>query len=177
MTNKSASEDSTSEESTPVVVESNMPASKSPPQPSSLVYNDLAGIKPPTFSWDDEDLGNSFKKFRRYCDLMLSTPTYANRPKAEKVNYILLWLGPQGLEIYDSWTNLSDQQLQDQTHVWQAFQDYFEPKTNFRLARYQLRDIRQKPGEPIDSFVTRLKTHSKKRHQTNCNTCSHKQLE
>ena len=93
---------------------------------------------------------------------MLSAPTYANCSNAEKVNYILLWFGPQGLEIYDSWTHLSDQQLQDQTHVWQAFQDYFEPKTNFRLARYQLRDIRQKPGEPIDSFVTRLKTHSKK---------------
>ena len=80
MTDKSASEDSTSEdstseESTPVVVESNMSASNSPPQPSSLVYNDLAGIKPPTFSWHDDDLGNSFKKFRRYCDLMLSTPT------------------------------------------------------------------------------------------------------
>ena len=64
--------------------------------------------------------------------------------KAEKVYYILLWLGPQGLEIYDSWTHLSDQQLEDPTHVWQAFQDYFEPKTNFRLARYQLCDIRQK---------------------------------
>ena len=140
------------------------PAQASAPsaQSSSLVYNDLAGIKPPTFSWEDEDLGNSFKKFRRYCDLMLSTPTYANRSNAEKVNYILLWLGPQGVEIYDSWTHLSSQQLQDPTHLWQAFQDYFEPKTNFRLARYQLRDIRQKSGEPIDSFVTRLKTHSKK---------------
>ncbi len=116
-------------------------------------YNDLAGVKPPTFSWHDDDLGNTFKKFRRYCELMLRTPTYVNRSDAEKVNYILLWLGPKGVEIYDSWTHLSELQLKNPTHVWQTFQDYFEPKTNFRLARYQLRDIRQKPREPVDSWT------------------------
>ena len=132
------------------------------PMPQPIVFNDLAGVRPPSFSWSDDDLASSFKKFCRYCELMLSTPTYSNRSDAEKVNYILLWLGPQGVEIYDSWTHLSEEQLQTPATVWKSFQSYFEPKTNFRLARYQLRDIKQKTGESVDSFITRLKTHSKK---------------
>ena len=77
------------------------------------------------------------------------------------MSYILLWLGPQGVEIYDSW-NLSEADQQDTKKVWDAFSAYFEPKSNFRLSRYQLRNIKQEEKEPVDSFVRRLKTHSQK---------------
>ena len=72
------------------------------PPPAQIVYsNDLAGVKIPTFDWEDPQV-TQFKKFRRYCELILSTPTYSSRPGGEKVNYILLWLGPQGAEVYES---------------------------------------------------------------------------
>ena len=46
--------------------------------------------------------------------------------------------------------------------MWAAFKAYFEPKSNFRLARFQLRDLRQENGEPVDSFLTRLRQQASK---------------
>ena len=89
--------------------------------------------------------------------MILSTPTYAQRPDKDKVSYILLWLGPQGVEVFDNFTPAEIPDRNKPSDVWDAFETYFEPKTNFRLARFQLRDMRQNPGEPIDSFVTRLR--------------------
>ena len=140
----------------------NQPVPQIPLQ--TVVFNDLglAGVKAPEFDWHSDDLPGAFKKFKRYCQLMLSTPTYASRSPKERVNYILLWLGPQGVEIFDSWTHLTPVQLDDPEQVWTAFSNYFEPKTNYRLARYQLRDIRQNSNEPVDSYISRLRTQAKK---------------
>ena len=131
------------------------------PGPQYIVSNDLIGITPPNFSWDEPDLPQAFHKFKRYCEILLSTPTYANKTDKVIVSYILLWLGPQGVEIYDSWSLPNDDQ-NIPTKVWEAFSAYFEPKSNYRLSRYQLRNIRQEDNEPVDSFVRRLKTHSQK---------------
>ncbi|KAG1704766.1 hypothetical protein GQR58_003952 [Nymphon striatum] len=127
-----------------------------------VLANDLMGVKPPSFNWDASDMAHQFKSFRRYCELILSTPAYSNKPEATIVNYILLWMGPQAVEIFDNWTHLSALQMAQPFAVWEAFSAYFEPKSNFRLARFQLRDMKQNQGEPIDSFVTRLKVQARK---------------
>ena len=62
----------------------------------------------------------------------------------------------------DSWTHLSEAQTADSETVWDTFLAYFEPKTNYRLAQFQLREMAQTPGESIDMFVTRLKTHAQR---------------
>ena len=83
----------------------NQPVPQIPQQ--TVVFNDLAGVKTPEFDWHSNDLPGAFKKFKRYCQLILSTPTYVSRSPKERVNYILLWLGPQGVEIFDIWTHLT----------------------------------------------------------------------
>ena len=134
-------------------------------QAASVQYvhtNDLTGIKPPSFNWDSDDLPQQFRTFKRYCELLLSTPTYSGKQDSDIVNYILLWLGPNALEVYDNWTHLTSEQKKVQASVWKAFEEYFEPKANFRLARFQFRDIRQQPDEPIDTYATRLKVQARK---------------
>ena len=39
----------------------------------TVVFNDLAGVKAPEFDWHSDDLPGAFQKFKRYCQLMLST--------------------------------------------------------------------------------------------------------
>ena len=130
---------------------------------TTIVYaNDLQGIQPPRFDWDSSELVQQFHSFRRYCELLLSTPTYANRPPEAIVNHILLWLGPKAIEIYDNWSHLTDDQKKNPSCVWDAFSQYFEPKSNFRLSRFQLRDMKQESKESVDSFVTRLKVQARK---------------
>ena len=75
-----------------------------------IYTNELAGLQPPKFDWSSSDMPQQFKRFLRYCQLMLNTPTYARRSGAEQINFILLWLGPQGVEIYDNWTLTPEEQ-------------------------------------------------------------------
>ena len=119
------------------------------------VANDLAGVKPPSFDWDSSNLAQTFKAFKRYCEIVLATPMYANRTNKEVVNYILLWMGPKGVEIFDNW-KITEEEKDNPTTEWASFSNYFEPKSNYRLARFQLRDMRQNTNEKIDSFLTRL---------------------
>jgi hypothetical protein len=117
----------------------------------------MSSIKPPTFDWEPQN----FKKFRRYCELLLSTPAYSELSDSHVVNYILLWMGPRAVDIFDNWT-FTEAQKSDPAAVWQAFEDYFEPKSNFRLARFQLRDMIQHKDESIDAFLIRLRCQAHK---------------
>ena len=121
--------------------------------PTYEVSNDLVGIKPPTFDWHGTNLPHAFKSFKRYCKIILTTPTYAEKKGPAIVNYILLWMGPQAVEIYHNWTHLSDAQHTSPADIWEAFADYFEPKSNFRLAHFQLHELVQHLDELIDSYI------------------------
>lgn len=134
--------------------------------------NDMSGVKPPQFDWEATDLTRHFKTFRRYCNLVLGTPTYATKSPKEIVNYILLWLGPQGIEIFDTLKFDQPEDEENPERVWDAFLSYFEPKSNFRLARFQLQEITQNPSESTDSFVTKLKVQARK-----CNFTDNAHLE
>lgn len=81
-------------------------------------------------------------------------------------------MGPQGVEIFDNMT-LTETQQSDPESVWDAFGTYFEPKTNYRLARFQLRDMRQEPQEPINSFLTRLRSQAQKCNFSSANETEH----
>jgi hypothetical protein len=70
-------------------------------------------------------------------------------------------MGPKSLEIFDN-SPLTEAQKQQPAAVWTYFTEYFEPKSNFRLSRFQLRKMRQSPDEPIDNYITRLRSQAQK---------------
>ena len=126
-----------------------------------IVYiqgNDLTGVKPPTFNWEKPQ---EFKNFKRYCEIILSTSSYATKKPEDIVNHILLWMGPDSIDIFDN-LPINEADRKDPKKVWDAFELYFEPKTNFRLARFDIHDMKQGPTEPIDTFMNRLKVQAKK---------------
>lgn len=131
------------------------------PTTTYMVNNDLIGIKPPTFDWQDTNLPHAFKSFRLYCEIILAAPSFAQRQDLDILNYIILWMGQKAVEIFD-WTHLTEAQKKSPAAVWEAFTSYFEPKSNFRLARFQLREIMQRPDEPIDSYITRLRVQAQR---------------
>ena len=144
----------------------NEPASttNSRPQDPAQMSSDF-GISPPRFDWMAEDKAKQLKTFKSYCQLVLNTPSFRNNTGEQIVNYILLWLGPQGVEIFDTW-NLSTEQQGDPAVVWDRFMKFFEPQSNFRLSRFQLRDMRRKKDESIDCYMTRMRTQAAKCHFT-----------
>ena len=46
--------------------------------------------------------------------------------------------------------------------MWDVVKNYFEPKLNSKLSRFQLRDLVQQANEPIDNYVVRLKVQAQK---------------
>ena len=72
------------------------------------------------------------------------------------VNYILMYIGDEGLGIYNSWT-LSENDKADPNVVWKKFESHIEPKVNFRVQRFYLQKYSQCESESIDDYMARCK--------------------
>ena len=108
--------------------------------------------------WEATDPSQALKLFKQKCELYFSVKDI----KTEKqVQHILLFAGETGLRFFNSWgLPLADAVRPDK--VWEKFQTQVEPKTNFRVARLFLQQIRQEDGETFDAFISRCKLQAQK---------------
>ncbi len=74
----------------------------------------------------------------------------------ELVNYIIIWMGPEAITIFDSWT-ISEAEKKVPKTVWDNCEKQFLPKSNFRLDRLQLRELNQNKDENINTYLIRLR--------------------
>jgi uncharacterized protein YyaL (SSP411 family) len=119
---------------------------------------DLSGVTTPHMDWHTNDLPTAFNNFCQYVELVFKGP-FAKKEATEKVTYLLLWLGQEGITIYNSWsTELTEEEKKDHTKIMEKFKAYFAPKTNFRIERFQLQQYTQREKESCDDFLTRCKT-------------------
>ncbi|XP_029212518.2 uncharacterized protein LOC114976273 [Acropora millepora] len=121
---------------------------------------ELSGIKPPQMEWNDSDLPTAFKSFKQYCQLIFDGPLNTKEDKV-KATYILLWIGEEGRKIFNSF-DLNDEEKAKPDTIFLKFATYLEPKSNFRIARYQLQGFRQADDESVDSFMARCKIQAQK---------------
>ncbi|KAI8490629.1 hypothetical protein Bbelb_318970 [Branchiostoma belcheri] len=115
----------------------------------------------PSMNWDADDLVEEYKKFKQKTELAFKSFLKDTEPE-QQVSYILLWVGSQGLDLFNSWefTDAGDAKKPDK--ILEKFETHLEPKTNHRIYRYEFQGIQQKPDEPIDDYVARLKNVAKK---------------
>ena len=99
------------------------------------------GFKSPEMNWNATDLRDELVKFKQYCDLIFSRP-YSKKSPKEQATFILLWIGRQGLETYNSWTWAEAEDSTNPAKKWERFEKHVAPKVNHRLARYQLQQLR-----------------------------------
>ena len=124
--------------------------------------SELAGIKTPELDWQSTDLPTSYSEFCQYADLIFQGP-FNNKDPKEKVTYLLLWMGQEGITIYKSWEEeLSEDDRKDYTKIMDRFKKHFEPKTNFRVERHIFRHFEQRETESCENFMSRCKTQAKK---------------
>ena len=121
---------------------------------------ELSGIKPPQMEWNDSDLPMAFKSFKQYCQLVFDGPLNAKEDKV-KATYILLWIGEEGRKIFNSFDLTADEKAKPDA-IFDKFATYLEPKSNFRIARYQLQGFKQADDESVDSFMARCKIQAQK---------------
>ena len=126
---------------------------------------ELAGLPIPTMDWHSPDAPQAFKKFKARCELYFSGPLKENSEE-EQISYLLIWSGDDGIELVSTW-NLSATDKKKRSTYWTRFENYLSPKSNFQLARYQLRTMRREPDESVDSFVKKIRILVEECHFTN----------
>ena len=66
----------------------------------------------------------------------------------------LIWAGPDGEDIYDSF-HLTAGQKHNIDYIL-CFEEFCEPICNFRAARFKFAKVHQHSGESIDTFYNRI---------------------
>ena len=109
----------------------------------------------PRMDWEARDLPNAFKKFKEHCDFMFGGPLEKKTEEA-KCNYLMLWVGEKGRQIFSTWTLTADERKQLQTY-YTHFEQYCAPKVNHIYSRYKFKSCTQAEGQTFEEFVTELK--------------------
>ena len=60
-------------------------------------------FRTPEMNWDANDLADELAKFKPYCNLIFTGP-FSKKSEKEQASFILLWIGRQGIECFNSWT-------------------------------------------------------------------------
>ena len=127
---------------------------------------ELAGLPIPTMDWHSPDAPQAFKKFKARCELYFSGPL-TEKSELEQVSCLLIWSGDDGIELVSTW-NLTPDERKKLSTYWTRFESYLSPKSNFKLARYRLRTLKQEPDETVDSYVKKIRILESRRTHHRC---------
>ena len=79
-----------------------------------------------------------------------------------QVGILLHTAGPEAQDVHETFTYTGDEQRNDIETVLQKFRTYCEPRKNIVFERYQFWDRNQNASEPIDQWVTDLRSKAAK---------------
>ncbi|KAL5486983.1 hypothetical protein EMCRGX_G019531 [Ephydatia muelleri] len=116
-------------------------------------------IKPPPemdfASSDGTSVAETWRKWRQSMELFL-TLAMTEKTEREQCSAFLYIIGPAGRDIYNTF-NVSDQDKNKISILFQKFEGYCKPKQNVTVERYRFNTRSQQEGESIDQYVTALK--------------------
>ena len=118
--------------------------------------NKLGGLPPPSMDWTASNVAETFRKFKRRVETLFKTPDFKTATEEELINCLKIFLGDEGQDIVDGF-GFSDADSKILKKHWDKLDEYVKPKSNFRVARAQLRTLKQEPGETVDNFMTRAR--------------------
>ena len=110
----------------------------------------------PSMNWDAPNLSDSWSKFKQHVELTFSGPLKDSTEEV-KVSYLLIWVGEQGRDIYNTWTDLNNDNRKRLKTYYDKFSNHVKPKTNTVFARYKFQSRTQSSTETFEKFVTDLK--------------------
>ena len=102
------------------------------------------------------DVVTNWKLFRSTFEDYVIATKLNTEPAAVQLATLRTVMGKESRVILEH-LSLSDDDRKDLAKVLDALENYFKPKVNVVYERYLFRDAKQKMGEPIDTYVTRLK--------------------
>ena len=86
---------------------------------------------------------------------MLTGPL-KSRSEAEKCSYLLIWVGQKGRDVYDTWSDIREEDKYKLQVYYDRFGQHVSPQSNPVFARYRFHKRVQKPDESMKEFITDL---------------------
>ena len=110
-----------------------------------------------TINWKSATLNEEWRKFQQHehCELMFNGPL-KKTGKEERATYLLIWVGPEGGDIFNSWT-ITSKQGQDYSFLFEQFRKHTEPQMNTVFSRYIFQTRKQKDDESFVASSTDLR--------------------
>ena len=115
----------------------------------------MAGITNPSIDWKSSNLIEEWRKFQQHCELMFGGPL-KKTSNEERAAYLLIWVGAEGREIFNSWT-ITAEQGQNYVFLFEQFRKHSAPQSNTVFSRYVFQTRDQREDELFSSFVTDLR--------------------
>ena len=107
--------------------------------------NSSAGSTP-KMDWSSGDLPSAWKAFKQHCEFTFGGPLKQKNEEV-KCNYLMLWVGDKGREIYSTWELGPDEAKKLKTY-YTKYEAYVKSKFHQKV---------QQEGESFEQFLTDLK--------------------
>ncbi|XP_068212643.1 uncharacterized protein [Palaemon carinicauda] len=115
---------------------------------------------PPPLDPLDDNLADTFKKWRRQVDIYMTASRASLKPKKTNVAIILHCAGPQMVEIFDQFNFETEEQKDNPDDVIRKLEEYCCPRTSEVLQSFRFWKISYK--QPFNSFLIELKVQADK---------------
>ena len=96
----------------------------------------LSGIECPVMQWDGDNPKENWRRFKQHVELMFTGPL-KSRTEQEKCSYLLIWVGQKGRDIYNTWSDISDNDRKKLETYYERFENHVSPKANPVFARFK----------------------------------------
>lgn len=116
----------------------------------------LSGVETPSMKWTGENLRENWRRFRQHAELMFTGPL-KSRSEPEKCSYLLIWSGEKGRDIYNTWTDISEEEQGKLKSYYDRFEQHINPKANPVFTRYKFHKRTQNTNESAEEFITDLR--------------------
>ncbi len=119
----------------------------------------------PSMNWRATDLDREWKRFKQHCQFAFNGPL-ATKSEIEKVNYLMMYIGDKGREIYTTfnWKPAEGEgrdripaENETLATVYAKYEEYVAPQCNEIRATVNFNRRKQESNERFEDFVTALR--------------------
>jgi hypothetical protein len=126
----------------------------------------FSGKGPGEMNFTATNVAETWRRWRQNMQFYIDA-TMAKKTEKEKYSFFLFSNGEAGREIFNTWmwpkvvddkNEPTDEDEITVAAIFKKFEDYCKPKRNLIVERHKFNTRRQNPGEPVDHYITDLKT-------------------
>ena len=120
-------------------------------------------LKPPMqVSFTTSNVAENWIRFERQFRVYYAACELQLKPRATQVGILLHTAGAKAQDVHETFEYAIDEDKVDYELVLTKFRTYCEPRKNIVFERYQFWGRNQNQGEPVDQWVTDLRTKAAK---------------